>query len=200
MFGHDTLWYMPYFLKFSDMLGMKMGGASSGFSNKVKVVKQGFLTGYPWNLSGTLDIPWTHTQGRCSGGSLGSTVWMELETNGNCTDSATGVTSSAYLFTNNQLAMIQTGHSNGLATDDERKVLANTLFYLKQFTYSKGSADKSFYDLDAPVVDDLEISDNGIATIYGEDRGTTYQYYVEGIAASSETENIQSNIVTATAL
>ena len=45
----------------------------------------------------------------------------------------------------------------------------------------------------------LKISDNGIATIYGEDRGTTYQYYVEGIAASSETENIQSNIVTATA-
>lgn len=200
LFGHDTLWYQPYFLKFSDMLGMKMGGASSGFSNKVKVVKQGFLTGYPWNLSGTLDIPWTHTQGQCSGGSLGSTVWMELETNGNCTDSATGVTSSAYLFTNNQLAMIQTGHSNGLATDDERKVLANTLFYLKQFTYSTGSADKSFYDLDAPVVDDLEISDNDIATIYGEDRGTTYQYYVEGIAASSETENIQSNIVTATAL
>ena len=28
--------------------------------------------------------------------------------------------------------MIQTGHSMGNSTEDERKVLANTLFYLKQ--------------------------------------------------------------------
>uniref|UniRef100_UPI00261F0AC5 four helix bundle protein n=1 Tax=uncultured Capnocytophaga sp. TaxID=159273 RepID=UPI00261F0AC5 len=39
-----------------------------------------------------------------------------------------------YLTTWNNTAMIQTGHSNGESTEDERKVLANTLFYLKQLT------------------------------------------------------------------
>ena len=35
-----------------------------------------------------------------------------------------------YLTTWNNTAMIQTGHSRGESTEDERKVLANTLFYL----------------------------------------------------------------------
>lgn len=201
LFGHDTVVYwMKYFSKFADLLGVKLGHSYTlSASPNVKVVNEGFLTSYPWKLSGTLKIPATHTQAQYTGGSLPSTVWMELQT-GYDTDAETGATTSAYLFTNNQLAMIQTGHSGGAATDDERKVIANTLFYLKQYTYSTNMSDKSFYDLEAPEITDIEISEDGSITLYGEDKGTTYQYYVEGIATSSENENVQSNIVTATAL
>lgn len=201
LFGHDTVVYwMGYFSRFADMMGMKMENwYCLRECSKVKVVNQGFLTSYPWKLTGTLNIPRTHTQAQYTGGSLPSTVWMELQTEYD-TDIETGATTSAYLFTNNQLAMIQTGHSGGAATDDERKIIANTLFYLKQYTYNTHTSDNSFYDLESPEITNIEISDNGSVTLYGKDKGNTYQYYVEGIASSSNNENVQSNIVTATAL
>jgi len=201
LFGHDTVVYwMEYFSRFADMLGMKMENwYRLRECSTVKIVNQGFLTSYPWKLTGTLNIPRTHTQAQYTGGSLPSTVWMELQT-GYDTDIETGATTSAYLFTNNQLAMIQTGHRGGAATDDERKIIANTLFYLKQYTYNTHTSDNSFYDLESPEITNTEISENGSVTLYGKDNGTTYQYYVEGIASSAENENVQSNIVTSTAL
>ena len=55
-----------------------------------------------------------------------------------------------YLTTWNNTAMIQTGHSNGQSTEDERKVLANTLFYLKQLTHKTEILDNSARDLENP--------------------------------------------------
>ena len=55
-----------------------------------------------------------------------------------------------YLTTWNNTAMIQTGHSNGESTEDERKVLANTLFYLKQLTHKKEILDNSARDIANP--------------------------------------------------
>ena len=54
-----------------------------------------------------------------------------------------GLNIKYYLTTWNNTAMIQTGHSNGNSTEDERKVLANTLFYLKQLTHKKEILDNS---------------------------------------------------------
>ena len=55
-----------------------------------------------------------------------------------------------YLTTWNNTAMIQTGHSNGESTEDERKVLANTLFYLKQLTKKTEILDNSARDIADP--------------------------------------------------
>ena len=55
-----------------------------------------------------------------------------------------------YLTTWNNTAMIQSGHSNGQSTEDERKVLANTLFYLKQLTHKTEILDNSARDLENP--------------------------------------------------
>ena len=55
-----------------------------------------------------------------------------------------------YLTTWNNTAMIQTGSSNGASTEDERKVLANTLFYLKQLTKKTEVLDNSARDIADP--------------------------------------------------
>ena len=55
-----------------------------------------------------------------------------------------------YLTTWNNTAMIQTGHSQGKSTEDERKVLANTLFYLKQLTHKTEILDNSARDIVDP--------------------------------------------------
>ena len=55
-----------------------------------------------------------------------------------------------YLTTWNNTAMIQTGHSMGQSTEDERKVLANTLFYLKQLTHKTEVLDNSARDIADP--------------------------------------------------
>ena len=86
-------------------------------------------------------------------------VWIEL-INGNyiytekftpsVDEQALGANNKYYLTTWNNTAMIQTGHSNGQSTEDERKVLANTLFYLKQLTHKKEILDNSARDIADP--------------------------------------------------
>ena len=91
-------------------------------------------------------------------------VWMEL-TDGNYWDHSLSEIQSEeqarnelpqdmnhryYLTTWNNTAMIQTGHSSGESTEDERKVLANTLFYLKQLTKKTEILDNSARDIADP--------------------------------------------------
>ena len=86
-------------------------------------------------------------------------MWIEL-INGNyiytenftpsVDEQALGANNKYYLTTWNNTAMIQTGHSNGQSTEDERKVLANTLFYLKQLTHKTEILDNSARDLENP--------------------------------------------------
>ncbi len=128
------------------------------FSNYIVVKKSGLLTNFPYELPiGTkLAIPSTHTVGQAS---LGNT-WMTLVDGNDGWGSdavidnyykAGGKGNPAYYLTTwNNTAMIQTGHSNGESTDDERKVLANTLFYLKQRTTETKFTDNSSQDLKAP--------------------------------------------------
>ena len=61
-----------------------------------------------------------------------------------------GLNIKYYLTTWNNTAMIQTGNSNGESTEDERKVLANTLFYLKQLTKKTEVLDNSARDIADP--------------------------------------------------
>jgi len=80
--------------------------------------------------------------------------------------------------------MIQTGHSNGQATDDEKRVLANTLFFLAQFTTETHIADRSGMDMEPParpIVEIVDITDlSNISLEFNSiDKGSTYQYYIE---------------------
>ena len=142
-----------------ELTGYDINFAWAYYSNKVRITKKGFLTQFPWNLGpvGTLlNIPMAHT---LANGAKGNT-WMEFE-NPEISVSQEGVTKTPndlpqginynyYLTTWNNTAMIQTGHSNGASTEDERKVLANTLFYLKQLTKKTEVLDNSARDIADP--------------------------------------------------
>lgn len=192
LFGHDTVvpaW--TYFKKFAGPLGIKLINRDFfAFDNKVKVVNSGFLTSYPWKIEGVLTIPTSHANSQYTGGNQPAEVWMEFTCEG-AVDDSDGTKANAYLFSNNQFAMIQTGHSSGQATDDERKVLANTLFYLKQLTNVTQAADKSAYDLKAPVIDEkTELTRNEDVlevSVNAKDYGTNYKYYVEAVPQGSMT-------------
>ena len=110
-------------------------------------------------------------------------VWMEL-TEGNYWDEASEIKNDEqarrellqdmnlkyYLTTWNNTAMIQTGHSNGNSTEDERKVLANTLFYLKQLTHKTEILDNSARD----IADPNKVE--GISTIVNENNNTSVKF------------------------
>ena len=104
-----------------------------------------------------------------------------------------------YLTTWNNTAMIQTGHSNGESTEDERKVLANTLFYLKQLTNKTEIMDNSARDIadpNRPNNISLLINEYGESIIKfnrPEDNGSRYEYYVKGLDGSREfTSDVKS--------
>ncbi len=200
LFGHDTITslYSRYYFR---LLGEKMGvkfirNSTIVASTKIRVVNKGILTSYPWKLEGELTIPYTHTLDQYVGGTLGSTVWMEFIDDYR-TDSVTGAKDNAYLFSKNALAMIQTGHSAGQATDDECKIIANTLFYLKQLTGNTKAADNDFRDITVPEIESIsDLSEDNTLDLTATDKGTDYSYYVEGRGTE---QNKKSNEVTTTA-
>ena len=181
--------------------------ASWGYmSNRVKITKKGFLTQFPWNLGpiGTvLNVPESHTAVNVATGN----TWMEYV--GTEEYENRGITYlkkekfenapktpdynyKYYLTTWNNTAMIQTGHSNGNSTEDERKVLANTLFYLKQLTKKTEILDNSARDIADPnkvsnvstIVD--EVNSVHVKFRRPEDNGSTYEYYVKGLNGDTE--------------
>ena len=108
-----------------------------------------------------------------------------------------------YLTTWNNTAMIQTGHSQGKSTEDERKVLANTLFYLKQLTKKTEILDNSARDLENPNkpgnISTVVNEDNttNIRFRRPEDNGSTYEYYVKGLDGAREfTSDTKSATIT----
>ena len=183
-------------------------------SSKVKIEKKGFLTQFPWKLGpvGTvLDIPYTHGTSNAAKGN----VWMEFTEGAYWSDPALMTEAEArqnipaeanhkyYLTTWNNTAMIQTGHSNGQSTEDERKVLANTLFYLKQLTKKTEILDNSARDLENPNkpgnISTAVNEDNttNIRFRRPEDNGSTYEYYVKGLDGAREfTSDTKSATIT----
>lgn len=223
LFGHDTICTIstiqdnhPIFARFANQLGIVVTekGEEPDITDCVDIVNKGLLTCYPWKIEGNLKIPPTHVWGQYSGGSLKSTVWMTLQNKYPLPPeeyaelSQMNAKRNAYLVSYNQLAMIQTGHSNGQASDDECKVIANTLFYLKQFTADNKAKDNSFYDLTIPSKPELEPfinsynddSYNVEINLNAKDFGTKYQYCVEAIPLASEENIIKSNIITEEAI
>ena len=108
-----------------------------------------------------------------------------------------------YLTTWNNTAMIQTGHSGGQSTEDERKVLANTLLYLKQLTHKKEILDNSARDIanpNNPTNITTAVNEDNTTNIRfrrPEDNGSTYEYYLKGLDGAREfTSDTKSATIT----
>ncbi len=200
LIGHDTASCAPEFMhtnfsrlaeKYAHLYAL--GGLSQypayGY-DQVTIKKKGLLTNYPWPIGdvGTiLDTPMSHSYGQFAMGD----IWMTYLRNSwsssaemNTYNGHSG-TNNFYLTTWNNVAMIQTGHSNCAATPDEQKVLANTLFYLAQITTDTSWNDHKGQDLDAPDKPVISgVTHNSDRTQYtvnysSQDNATGYQYYVE---------------------
>ncbi len=202
LFGHDTIcvnFGHTNFNSFADELGILVKYDTTVWtSTSVSVIKIGTLTNFPWTIRGTLIIPSCHSYGQYVGGTLDGVEWMSLNTSKKY-DTDTNSHSNFYLVTNKNLGMIQTGHSNGQATDDERKILANTLFYLHQKSLLTTARDSSFYDIDAPDAPDAsEAAVKGTkaeVNVSTSDRGTTYEYYIEATPENNkDNETKVSNV------
>jgi len=186
-------------------------------SNKVKISKKGFLTQFPWSLGpvGTvLTIPESHTAVNVATGN----VWMEFtgtedydkrgyafleKMNFENAPKTPEYNYKYYLTTWNNTAMIQTGHSQGKSTEDERKVLANTLFYLKQLTKKTEILDNSARDIADPnkpanIITAVNVDNTtNISFRKPEDNGSTYEYYVKGLDGDREfTSDTKSATIT----
>ena len=200
LIGHDTASCAPEFMHtYFSRLAEKYANlyALGGFSqypaygyNQVTIRKKGLLTSYPWaigDIGSILNTPMSHTYGQFAMGD----VWMTYPQNSWSSASEMHTyngksgTNNFYLTTWNNVAMIQTGHSNGAATPDEQKVLANSLFYLSQITSATSWNDHKGQDLDAPDAPAISgVTHNSGRTQYtvsysSQDNPTGYQYYVE---------------------
>ena len=104
-------------------------------------------------------------------------------------------TNNFYLTTYNNAGIIQTGHSIKpwddltnvtIATNDEKMILANTLFNLSQVSSELSFDDYTSQDIDEPNLPDansgkLDFSTNTFSFDAPLDNGTTYQYYVKAV-------------------
>lgn len=222
--GHDTIGYIwgtdKGLGRIRDKFNIKVGSWNNeasatdigyenlhgGFeSTKTILKKKGLLTNYPWELGevGTVfTVPKSHSTSNFAYGD----IWMIYPDNsiisGSNIPSSLYKNSNYYLTTWNNTAMIQTGHSNGQATPDEQKIIANTLFYLSQVTEETSWTDHKGQDLTAPKKPEnlkvLRGEDGKIDISYdkSEDLGNTYEYYVEaterntGSKIKSDTKNV----------
>lgn len=156
--------------------------------NTVVVEQQGLLTNYPWEIGtkGTvLTIPYSHASQATYG-----KIWLKFTEEAGDAAYAPGV-NNFYLSTHNNTAVIQTGHSNGQATDDEQKILANLIFYMNQLLFEKAHLrDASAQDTTAPSVMSNGFSPDGKTfSVLAEDAGNTYSYYVESYSKDDTTSS-----------
>lgn len=200
--GFDRLKNLLNVQTFGDIGTTPIQTSWSTSGKVVKLSKSGVMTKYPWDIGeigSKLSIPATHTLSQVTYGD----VWIDFANEPSKTDKSGKGEANFYLTTWNNTGMIQTGHSNGEATPDEQKILANTLFYLSQKTTATQLNDYS-------SVDDSKPEDIGEVSVQMKernlfeasfmpvrDKGTTYEYFVEAIGSRTKSR-YQSSIVEAT--
>lgn len=172
--------------------------------SKVRVKKVGPLSYYPWNidtLGAILDISKTHTTSQFALGNIWYSFVEDKIVGDEYLDKDLRDKANFYLTTHNSTAMIQLGHSIDV-TDIERKILVNTIFYLKQRTNKNSHIDHMGIDDEKPlsptIVDHYIEQDTCTATFdyRTEDVGVKLEYYVEGTDISTGKIEV-SNIIEA---
>lgn len=184
IFGHDTFWVngnpdLPThynFNKFAEDAGIivyQYGGKK--LSTEVTIAKEGLLTTYPNYLDKNKKfiVPETHISSQEVFDINNVNFFLhtvDLESRPN---------RSFYVTTKNNVGFIQTGHTYGQATDDEKKIIANLIFYCYQLVVSNGiMTDNGALDESPPTKPKI-VGTYGEYGIFSEDEGTQYYYYVE---------------------
>lgn len=203
--GHDTASFNHYnFIdlaqKYLNMeINFQEGQGDPSFppygSSQVAIERRGFPMNYPYALGNVGDVlitPVSHSYYQFAKGD----VWfkfnnLEWGSGPEITsyDGRAG-TNNFYLTTWNNVAMIQTGHSNGAATVDEQKILANTLFYLAQVSTANSFEDRMSQDVAAPdaVTGQIVVSagssagKQNIQWNEAQDNGNSYAYYLKAVS------------------
>ncbi|MBO1308555.1 hypothetical protein JZO70_20440 [Enterococcus sp. 669A] len=231
LFGHDTIVQhnslkpagVDHFLEFRSDLGIGYPpNVATGWddnwdsspavytgSDKIKILNNGYLMKYPFEMGNgvVLDIPYTHNT-ELSAKGVG-TVWAELiepkpPLAVDIYDDANW-RGAWFLKTNNNVAMIQTGHSNGTSYIEERQIIANVLYNLAQVSLESNASDYSVKDDQAPDKPKSIIrcgsTDSINIRVDAKDKGKKYRFKVEadtrdGILLTSDIveEVITSNI------
>ncbi|EOI05053.1 hypothetical protein UAY_00527 [Enterococcus moraviensis ATCC BAA-383] len=214
LFGHDTITpndrSHTNFNSFASQLGLKLQAKSFQLgSRNVKITNNGYLMKYPFELQNDLDltIPLTHTWGQGILPNATTTKWLEFKPPYNWNKPGDGSADATfYLATNNNLGMIQTGHSNGTSTPDERKIIANTLYNLAQVSFETTAQDQTVKDDQAPSLATAIQKPGGSILNFdievdSVDKGKEYQWFIEANTKSNGLkrsdivkENITSNI------
>lgn len=206
IFGHDTIRWdtyntagaLPNFTSLAKYVNITQNSywaeGKSNASTSVKIIKKGLFTTYPWNIGeiGTvLKIPAAHSVGQSGNGD----IWLEFV---NQTAIPEGDKGNFYLTTYNNCAMIQTGHSNGAATEDEQKIIANLIIYNYQLSEATSVTDNSAMDTTAPNKPKVTEKDSKFY-FSATDNGTTYKHKIEAYAKNDTSTPIDtSNITTST--
>ncbi|MFD2306748.1 MucBP domain-containing protein [Enterococcus termitis] len=192
LFGHDTITPNDRghtnFNSFASQLGFKLQASSFQLGSRtVKINNNGYLMKYPFELQNdlTLTVPLTHTWGQGILPNSNTIKWLEFLPPYNWNKPGDGSADATfYLATNNNLGMIQTGHSNGQSTIDERKIIANTLYNLAQVSLETKAQDYTVKDDRPPkLATAIQKPNTGIENLAIEidsvDIGKEYQWYVE---------------------
>ena len=176
-------------------------------ADNVKGIKNGTIVNFPYELS--LGINFSITETKLHSNAASGDVWFELDGNDNFDNRGSinnyynaGGTGNPkyYLTTNNNTAATATGNGP-YVNREEQKILANTLFYLKQRTKQKSFTDISAQDTTAPSVPEIQFTANSKGNkievqFSSEDLGTNYSYKVCEYAETNPTEIFaESNII-----
>ncbi|EGO6609435.1 hypothetical protein GWG83_002506 [Enterococcus faecalis] len=219
LFGHDTIAAdnsvamaeNEFMEPFADKLGITYGFNYTGSisqdqkywtgSDEIQLVNDGYLMKYPFEMKENvvLTIPPAHSI-ELQNKDIGE-VWFEF----NKSDQVWGasvydngkVRNNWYLKTNENVAMIQTGHSKAQATIDEEKIIANTLYNLAQISIDAYADDQSVTDDVAPGKPELNKVEGNYydfnVEINSVDDGKKYQWYIE--ADSKNKGLLQSDVM-----
>lgn len=172
--------------------------------SKSRIKKVGALSYYPWKmgtLDDILDISKTHTTSQFAFGDIWYSFVEDKIIGEEYLDKKLKNKANFYLTTYNSTAMIQLGHSIDI-TDTEKKILVNTIFYVKQRTNNNQHVDHMGVDDEKPlsptIVDHYAEQDTCTATFdyRTEDVGVKLEYYVEGRNLSNGNIEV-SNIIEA---
>ncbi|MBP1042793.1 hypothetical protein I6N95_17380 [Vagococcus sp. BWB3-3] len=198
LFGHDTITGSthngaangpthPWFNTFKNDLGVELGLQSSYRvgSTKVKITNNGYLMKYPFELQNNLEftVPLTHSWGQALSSSTEATKWLEFKAPYTWNIDKGAHNANFYLITKNNLGLIQTGHSNGQSTMDERKIIANTLYNVAQVSLDTFANDYTVIDDKAPDKPNVpQITAGNVNSLVvrtdAKDNGKEYQWYV----------------------
>ncbi|WP_179189971.1 WxL domain-containing protein [Candidatus Enterococcus testudinis] len=225
LFGHDTIGRGRInFNSFADDLGIYTFGTLdnpwginfSVGSSVVQITDNGYLMKYPHEFANNmvLNIPFTHSSVQMTGIDS-NRKWLEfVPPFGLNTPSVPGFqindpiygTNNFYLITKGNVGLIQTGHSSGQSTEDEMKILVNTLYNLAQVSFNTFADDYTVTDdkePNHPTIDpaDENTFENFTLKLDSEDQGNTYQWKVEAeykdlgeLTSDIVQETITSNI------